>query len=247
MSKEDAALARRAIGLLDLTNLNDGCDAADIDRLCADAATAEGAVAAACLYPPFVRQAKARLAAGPVRVATVANFPDGADDPDGARRAVAAAFEDGADEVDVVAPWASLRERDPRPTEALLRGCVAERPKGAVLKVILETGALDEAAQRLGARAAIGVGVDFLKTSTGKRSVGATPEAAAALLDEIRASGAPVGFKASGGVRTLADARAYLDLAAAALGDDWAQPATFRFGASGLLTALRAAATAPDS
>lgn len=83
-------------------------------------------------------------------------------------------------------------------------------------------------------------GADFLKTSTGKTAVHATPEAAQAMLAFIAHSGLPLGFKASGGLRTLQDARVYLDLADAIMGTGWATPATFRFGASGLLSDLLA-------
>lgn len=69
-----AELAARALALVDLTNLNDGCTAADIDALCARAVTEHGHVAAVCVYPAFVAQAKAKLAGTPVKVATVVNF-----------------------------------------------------------------------------------------------------------------------------------------------------------------------------
>ena len=85
---------------------------------------------------------------------------------------------------------------------------------------------------------AIDHGADFVKTSTGKTPISATPEAAEIVLEAIAVSGRPVGFKASGGIRTLADARAYLDLADEIMGAGWATPATFRFGASWLLDAL---------
>ena len=100
-----------------------------------------------------------------------------------------------------------------------------------------------EAAANLVARAsdiAIAAEADFLKTSTGKTPISATPAAARVMLERIRASGKPVGFKASGGVRTLADAAVYLALADEIMGPAWATPATFRFGASGLLDALLA-------
>ena len=68
----------------------------------------------------------------------------------------------------------------------------------------------------------------------------ATPQAAAIMLEEIRVCARPVGFKAAGGVRMLADANIYLALADRIMGPDWATPATFRFGASSLLDALLA-------
>ncbi|MCM0021875.1 MAG: deoxyribose-phosphate aldolase, partial [Tagaea sp.] len=81
-------------------------------------------------------------------------------------------------------------------------------------------------------------GADFLKTSTGKIAQGATPEAARVLLEASKRG--RVGVKISGGVRTAADAAAYLALAAEIRGPQWAGPSTFRFGASGLLDALLA-------
>ena len=90
-------------------------------------------------------------------------------------------------------------------------------------------------------------GADFVKTSTGKTPVSATPEAAEIILEAIAVSGRPVGFKASGGIRTLADAATYLDLADTIMGAGWATPATFRFGASGLLDALQSALSASGS
>ena len=71
---------------------------------------------------------------------------------------------------------------------------------------------------------AIDHGADFVKTSTGKTPVSATPEAAEIVLEAIAVSGRPVGFKASGGIRTVADARTYLDLADSIMGAGWATP-----------------------
>ena len=85
---------------------------------------------------------------------------------------------------------------------------------------------------------AIAAGADFIKTSTGKVQVNATLESAAAMLSAIKASGRKVGFKAAGGVRTASQAAAYLALADHLFGASWATPATFRFGASGLLDDL---------
>ena len=111
-----------------------------------------------------------------------------------------------------------------------------------LLKVILETGELQdpkliEAASRI----AIEAGADFIKTSTGKTPVSATPEAAEIMLDAIKASGRPVGLKPSGGIRTVADAELYLDLADRIMGPGWATPRTFRIGASSVYDALIAA------
>ena len=115
------------------------------------------------------------------------------------------------------------------------------------LKVILESGALaEDAVIRAASRLALDCGADFLKTSTGKVAVHATPEAARAMLETIAETGGTAGFKASGGLRTLADAVVYLELAEDILGTGWVGPDTFRFGASGLLDDVLARAAQGD-
>jgi deoxyribose-phosphate aldolase len=111
-----------------------------------------------------------------------------------------------------------------------------------LLKVILETGELggDEAVDAA-ARVAVDNGADFIKTSTGKTTVSATLGATAVMLRVIKDAPWTVGLKPSGGIRTVADASAYLTQADDVMGPGWATAETFRFGASGLLDALLAA------
>ena len=90
-------------------------------------------------------------------------------------------------------------------------------------------------------RLAIDAGADFIKTSTGKTPLSATPEAAEIMLKAIKASGKPVGLKPSGGIRTVADAKIYLDLADHIMGPEWVTPRTFRIGASSVYDTLIAA------
>jgi deoxyribose-phosphate aldolase len=105
--------------------------------------------------------------------------------------------------------------------------------------VILETGELRELHwMQRAARLALDEGADFLKTSSGKTAVSATPEAARCLLEAIAAdprARTSVGFKAAGGIRTVVDAAAYVDLVDDLLGADALTPARFRIGASALL------------
>ena len=235
----DADIAARALGLLDLTNLNDVCDDAAIEALCTKALTPHGPVAAVCIWPRFVRLARRRLKGTGVKVATVANFPAGADDPEAAASEVAASFADGAHEVDVVAPYGALKGGRRDAVGRLVAACRAAVPRGRRLKVILETGELgDPELITEAARQALAAGAHFIKTSTGKTRVSATPEAARTMLEAIKASGRKAGFKASGGIRTAADAGSYLALADEIMGAAWVSPATFRFGASGLLDDL---------
>jgi deoxyribose-phosphate aldolase len=107
--------------------------------------------------------------------------------------------------------------------------------------VILETGEIgDEPTIRAAAQLAVDEGADFIKTSTGKTATSATLSATAIMLDVIAGAGRRVGLKPSGGIRTLADAQAYLAQADERMGPGWVTPGTFRFGASGLLDVLLA-------
>jgi deoxyribose-phosphate aldolase len=232
----NAALAARALPLLDLTSLNEADTDADIERLCRRA-TAYG-TAAVCVWPRFVPLAQELLRGSGVRLATVANFPHGGDDIARAAEECAAAAAAGAEEIDVVAPIAAIRGGDISMVSELVHAC-RSAASATTLKVILETGVLREPSLiAAAARAAVMAGCDFLKSSTGKAEVGATLEAAAVLLAVIEEADGRVGFKAAGGVRTAQQAASYLDLAEQLLNPSWACPATFRFGASALLDEL---------
>jgi deoxyribose-phosphate aldolase len=236
-------IAARALAALDLTSLGEDDTPARIETLCASAVGPGGLPAAVCVYPEHIATARRALdAAGArgVKVATVVNFPDGSTNSERtareARRAVAA----GADEVDMVLPWTALLAGDRESARRCVTDC-REATAGRVLKVILESGALAEPAViRAASELALDAGADFIKTSTGKVAMGATPEAARVMLETLRDRGGRAGFKASGGVRSLQDAAIYLDLADEILGPGWATPAHFRIGASGLLADIRA-------
>jgi deoxyribose-phosphate aldolase len=232
----DAAAAARVLPLLDLTSLGDHETEGGIEALCARALDA--GVAAVCVWPRFLPAAKARLARGPIRLATVANFPDGSDDLERAASETAAALAVGADEVDVVAPIQAVLDGDVGMVTELVQACRKAAPE-VTLKVILETGCLAEPARiAAAARAAIMGGCDMLKTSTGKVVPGATLEAAAVLLAVLEEADGRVGIKFSGGIRTTQQAAQYLYLVDQFLGSGWTSPATLRFGASALLDDL---------
>lgn len=235
------ASARRAVALVDLTDLDDHCTPEAIDRLCRRASGRRGHTAAVCVWPRFVRQATTLLAGSPVLVATVVNFPHGGTDVAATVAETTQALADGADEIDLVLPYQALLAGDIASAEAMVSAVRAAVVAPARLKVILETGGYPhQDAVRRAVRLAIDQGADFVKTSTGKTASSASLEAVRTMLTEIRASGWPVGIKPSGGIRTLADATAYLALADEIMGASWASPDTFRFGASGLLDALEA-------
>ncbi|MEO7106910.1 MAG: deoxyribose-phosphate aldolase [Rhodoferax sp.] len=235
-----ADAARLALQCLDLTSLNDGDTPADIEALCQRAQSRFGPVAAVCVWPRFVPQARALLPAS-IHVAAVANFPTGALDIALALRDIQSIASNGANEVDVVLPYHALMQGQTAACVQYLEA--ARKASGSLtLKVIIESGVLVE--HRLIAQAtqlALSAGADFVKTSTGKTPVSATLDAATVMLHTISASGLPhAGFKASGGIRTVADASTYLQLAAEALGKDALTRQRFRFGASGLLNDIEA-------
>jgi deoxyribose-phosphate aldolase len=236
MAEDDAALALRALKLLDLTDLSDQCSEIAVAQLCARAVGRPAPVAAICIWPRHVSVARRVLGDSPVKVATVVNFPAGGTNVARVSADTAEAIGDGAQEIDLVLPYEAFLSGDEQIAADMVSEIKAACVEGgALLKVILETGAYpDQAAIRRASDLAIAGGADFIKTSTGKTSVSATPAAARTMLEAIRASGRPVGLKPSGGIRTLADARAYLALADEMMGPHWAQASTFRFGASGL-------------
>jgi deoxyribose-phosphate aldolase len=234
------AVATQALACLDLTRLNDGDTEADIAALCARAPGRFGSVAAVCVWPRLAAFARKQLP-GTIRVAAVANFPEGGADPARAERDVGQIVDAGAQEVDVVLPWRALLEGD---TGVCRRVLAAARraSEGLALKVILESGELNAPEPIAEAsRIALGEGADFLKTSTGKTPHGAKVEAARVMLEAIAADRSHrAGFKASGGVRTVADAARYLALVREILGDAACAPQRFRIGASGLLDDIEA-------
>ncbi len=234
MPISDTHIAARALALLDLTDLSDTADEAGLEALCARAVSAPGPVAAICIWPHFVARARTILGSGPVRIATVVNFPAGSATIAEVVAETEAALAAGADEIDLVLPWrpflAGEREAASAMVAAIKQSC---GPK--TLKVILETGEypnLDRV--REASELAIAAGADFIKTSTGKTAHSASLPAARTMLEIIAGTGRPVGLKPSGGIRNLNDAAGYLALADEIMGPGWVTPETFRFGASGL-------------
>jgi deoxyribose-phosphate aldolase len=240
--------ALKALSMLDLTDLGDQATEEGALALIRSADTGHGFPAAICIWPRFV--AAARAALGPdhsMKIATVVNFPSGTMAASDVAAETIQAIADGADEIDLVIPYRALMAGDEKAVSEMIetvRGVCVESVR---LKTILETGELAEPGLiRNASHLAISAGADFIKTSTGKVPINATIDAADIMLSAIRESGKPVGFKAAGGVRTVEDAARYLALADTIMGKGWATPATFRFGASGLLSDILAAISGAD-
>lgn len=237
MNDNGISIARRALGLIDLTDLNANSSDQAVAALCAKAQTPFGKTAAICIWPRFVKGAKPLLNGTGIKIATVVNFPHGDDDTAPVVMETEKAIKDGASEIDLVFPYRTFKKGSHELAGEQI-AIIASVCRGrALLKVILETGELkDQSLVKSASELAIAEGADFIKTSTGKVPVNATLAAAETMLNVIKSSGRrDVGFKPAGGIRTVADAEKYLDLADRIMGPDWATPATFRFGASGLL------------
>jgi deoxyribose-phosphate aldolase len=238
-NRETAAVA---LSLLDLTNLKDDCTEAQIDTLCARAQTPYGNSAAICIWPRFVAQARNILGTGhAVRIATVVNLPSGdmevADVAAEAREAIA----DGADEIDLVIPYRKLLAGNEKAVTDMVKAVRAECAGPVLLKVIIETGELKDAALiRHASELAIDAGADFIKTSTGKEKVNANLVTSLTMIRMIRwfaeETGIEIGYKPAGGIAHTKDALNYMALMKEELGTKWLQPHLFRFGASSLLT-----------
>jgi deoxyribose-phosphate aldolase len=248
MSADGPATAARVLAVLDLTSLGEDDTTATITGLCESAASG-GHPAAVCVYPEHIETARRELdarGAADVAIATVVNFPDGSNDLGRALRETRRALAAGADEIDIVFPWRAYMNGDRESGPLMLQRC-KEICGARILKAILETGALgDPLLIREMSLAALASGADFIKTSTGKTASGATLEAARVILECLREKNGQGGFKAAGGIQSIAEAGRYLALADEILGPDWATPANFRIGANSLLRELRSVLNQQD-
>src|SRR3990167_3213579 len=165
------------IPLIDLTRLTENDREEAIHELCELAQTPYGNVAAVCIYANFIGLAKKWLVNTPIKIATVANFPDGNKTLEACTKDINISIENGADEIDIVFPYHHFLagKIDDVDVREFLQVCKNTCGKNIILKVILETGALLRPEVIAHATdIAILAGADFIKTSTGKISVGAT-------------------------------------------------------------------------
>ncbi|HRZ78113.1 MAG TPA: deoxyribose-phosphate aldolase, partial [Bacteroidales bacterium] len=201
-------------------------------------------VAAVCIYPEHVRQAKDELSDTEILVATVAGGFPGGETPTRIKvEEVQEAVAYGADEIDMVMNYSLFLKGDFRAVHDDIVQ-VKSACRDLDLKVILETGKLgDPASIRHAAEIAIEAGADFIKTSTGKTDPAATEEAALVMLQVIKEyyhdTGIFIGFKPAGGIREPRFAFHYLSLVYHVLGGQWLKPSLFRIGASQLLGSTR--------
>lgn len=227
-------LLQKINSLIDLTSLNEDDSQSSIEKLCKKATNPLGKVASVCVYPRFIADVKALT---PIKIATVVNFPSGGESLASVVSDIKKAIDLGALEIDMVLPYLSFLEGKNDAVRNFIEQCKIACGETILLKVILETGVLqDPSIIKAASEMAIMAGADFLKTSTGKVSIGATLPAARTMLMVIKKLtsqlGRRVGFKVSGGIRTIDAAIQYMELADQIMGCDWVNPKTFRIGAS---------------
>jgi len=246
------------IKMIDLTTLEGADTSGKVEQLCARALSpVDGElknvflnhfntydyfpqVAAVCVYPSFVKEAAARLKGSGVQVASVATaFPAGQLPLKLKKADVEFAIKSGADEIDMVIDRDAFLSGDYQKVFDEIV-CIKEICGQVHLKVILETGELKTYDKiRLASHLAMEAGADFIKTSTGKVSPGATLGSTLVMLQAIQdyydQTGQIVGMKPAGGIRTAKQAIQYLVMLNETLGKAWMTPELFRFGASTLL------------
>jgi deoxyribose-phosphate aldolase len=235
-----------AIRMMDLTTLEGRDTPGKVRALCAKAMHPQPgdpsipSVAAICLYPSLIPEAKDALKGSTVKVASVATgFPSGQTFRDIKVAEVKAAVAAGADEIDMVIDRGAFLSGDYATVfDEIVE--IKDACGDAHLKVILETGELGTFDQvRRASILAMAAGGDFIKTSTGKVQPAATLPVTLVMLEAIRdfekATGRLVGMKPAGGIRTAKEAVQYLVVLYETLGPRWMTPERFRFGASTLL------------
>lgn len=207
--------------------------------------------ASICVFPNLASVVRENLATSDVHVTAVAGcFPTSQSFIEVKVKECEMAVDAGADEIDIVLALNAFMSGDEetarkeiRTIRAAVDEAAAKAGRKVTLKVILETGLLVTPENIANASfLAMEEGADFIKTSTGKVSVNATPMAAYIMCESIKAfhekTGRKVGFKAAGGISTSKDAVCYHSIVKTILGNDWINKELFRFGVSRLANSL---------
>ena len=233
------------LNMIDLTSLNTTDNKSQIIHFTGRVNSFSGRfsnipnVAAICVYPNFVAVVKDKLTTRNVKIASVAGaFPTSQTFRSLKVMECKMAIEAGADEIDTVIPVGAFLGKDFALVADEIRE-IKEAIGEKQLKVIIESGLLGNYEDIFRASMiAMDAGADFIKTSTGKTAVSATPEAAyimcRAISDFYSETGIRVGFKAAGGIVNTADAINYYQIVSYCLGEEWLNNTLFRIGASRL-------------
>lgn len=203
-------------------------------------------LATICVYPNFAKTVSETLEADGVKVACVSGgFPASQTFLEVKTTETALALADGADEIDMVLSVGAFQSGDYETCAdeiSELKEVCGEH----ALKVILETGELKNASEiKKASILSMYAGADFIKTSTGKVAVAATPEAALVMCNAIaeyhQQEGRLVGFKAAGGIKTVDEAIDFYTIVAETLGEEFCRDGHFRIGTSRLANLLASA------
>ena len=199
--------------MIDHTLLKTDARQADLDKLLNEAKAYH--FASVCVSPVWVPYAAEQLRGSGVKTCTVIGFPQGATPSAVKAFEARRAIEDGAEEVDMVIPVGRLKDQDYDYVRADIAAVVAAAKGKALTKVIIETCLLTDEEKRTACRLAKEAGADFVKTSTGFSAGGATAADVRLMRETV---GTEMGVKASGGVRSRADAEAMVAAGASRLG-----------------------------
>jgi deoxyribose-phosphate aldolase len=241
----DKQLLMKILSVIDLTSLNTSDNKSHIIHLTGKVNSFPSKfigipnVAAICVYPNFVSVVEEKLTAKNVKIAAVAGaFPTSQTFRSIKVAECKMAVDAGADEIDIVIPVGAFLGNDFASVADEIRE-IKESIGEKQLKVIVESGLLNNHEQIFKASMiSMDAGADFIKTSTGKTNVSATPDAAFVMCRAISVfyseTGIKVGFKPAGGIVTSGDAAIYLNIVRNCLGEDWVDSRLFRLGASRL-------------
>jgi deoxyribose-phosphate aldolase len=244
-------LLKQIFGLIDLTTLSEQDNIENVTLLCervnhlGDVYPDMPGVAAICIFPELVAVVKEKLDNPLTSIASVGGgFPASQTFTNIKVMEIEQAIQLGAEEIDIVMPVGKFLMNDLEYVEYEIQ-VIKQRMGQVLLKVILETGSLKELSLiRKASMLAIGAGADFIKTSTGKISQGATPEAmivmCCAIKDYYSSTGKKIGIKPAGGISDTRTALLYYHIVKEVLGKEWLNSERFRIGASRLANRILA-------
>jgi deoxyribose-phosphate aldolase len=206
-------MSQNVAGLMDHTLLKADATKEQIKVLCEEAR--EYNFASVCVNPTWVKYASELLEGSEVKVCTVIGFPLGATTPETKAFETKDAISNGAHEVDMVINIGALKDKDDELVERDIRAVVAASTGKALSKVIIETSLLTDEEKVRACELAVKAGTDYVKTSTGFSTGGATVEDIALMRKTV---GPNIGVKASGGVRNTSDAQNVIEAGATRIG-----------------------------
>lgn len=199
--------------LIDHTVLKAETTKSQIEKLCAEAK--EHHFASVCVNPTWVKLCASLLKGSEVKVCTVIGFPLGANTKEVKAFETQNAIENGADEVDMVINIGALKDKDVELVEQDVAAVVGAAKGKAIVKVIIETSLLTNEEKEIASTLSVKAGADFVKTSTGFSTGGATVEDVALMRKTV---GPNIGVKASGGVRDIASVNEMVKAGATRIG-----------------------------